>query len=437
MKVNLEISVEELIELMHQQKAKRVFFVWDRELKEVISSHSFLKNIATALKDDHVDYHAHEGIFLEIGSNSNALMGAFIHNTVRGQAAGGVRFWPYTKFMDYLKDGVRLAKGMTHKNALAGLWWGGGKGVICRPNNYRDPEVRKTIFKEYGEFISTLRGSYVTAEDLGANTDDMYNVLRGTRFTTCIPPKTGGSGNPSIPTAEGVLSGMEAALRFKGMDNLEGKSIAVMGAGNVGGHLIRLLFKKGVSRIISTDVDSERCESLKKEFQSEKLLVRMVPMDDMSILSEKVDILSPCATGGILNRSTIPTIQAPIVCGAANNQLKDPVQDGAAIRHRNIAYVPDFLVNRMGIVNCANEQYGYVPHDPFIQRHFDPEWENSIYRLTLQILQNAEHTGEASDAEAIRLAEEYSSVPHPIWGHRGQQIIRGLLHDHWESYVSF
>ncbi|MCH7677458.1 leucine dehydrogenase, partial [candidate division KSB1 bacterium] len=152
----------------------------------------------------------HEGLFFHITKNHDTLQGAFVHRTCRGQGAGGVRYWQYPTMEDYLRDGLRLSKGMTRKNALAGLWWGGGKGVIAHNPEIEksNPEIRASIYKEYGDLLTSIRGCYVTAEDVGTNVDDMANIFSSTRFTTCIPGHLGGSGNPSVPTARGVICGI-------------------------------------------------------------------------------------------------------------------------------------------------------------------------------------------------------------------------------------
>ncbi|RMD95914.1 MAG: hypothetical protein D6814_12390, partial [Calditrichaeota bacterium] len=148
---------------------------------------------------------------------------------------------------------------------------------------------------------------------------------------------------------------------------------------------------------------------------------------------EPCDIVAPCATGAILNLQSIPQIKAKIVCGAANNQLEDTYRDDRMLFEQGTIYVPDFLVNRMGIVNCSNEQYGYVDHDPFFERHLDKEWEHSIYQTTLRVLDLAHKTGEPPAHVAIRLADELSFKPHPIFGHRGQQIINSLVANRWHE----
>ncbi len=431
----LDGGIAGFIETMRTHDTERVWWVWDPADQVVKVSHPFMQEIAEWMQDDRIDYQRHEGIFLQIGLKTGALQGAFIHNTVRGQAAGGVRFWRYENLRDYLLDGIRLAKGMTHKNALAGLWWGGGKGVIARPDNasHRDPEFRRQLFREYGDLMTSLRGCYVTAEDAGVNTEDMAQLFARSRFTTCIPAELGGSGNPSVPTARGVVCAMEAALATMEMGSLLGKTIAVQGYGNVGIPMIRYLLEGGVSRIIAADVDELRREQVVREISDPRLELRLVNHDDNRILTEEVDIVSPCATGGTLNCDTIPDFKAAIVCGAANNQLRDPVNDGPLLVKHGITYVPDFLANRMGIVNCANEQNGYVPEDTDFLRHFSEGWEYGIPDLTGRILENAKESGTATDVEAVRLAEEFAARPHPLAGHRGQRIIEGLVNDRWEA----
>lgn len=428
-------SPDDFIELLRDREIRRVYWVWDPALRKIRCSHAFLREVAAQLESDAVDFHAHEGIFLEIGAQSGALIGAFVHNSVRGQAAGGVRYWPYGTFGDFLGDGIRLAKGMTHKNALAGLWWGGGKGVIAHAKgvDHQDPAVRRNVYNDFGRLMTSLRGCYVTAEDAGTNTDDMLHVHDATRFVTCIPEAMGGSGNPSIPTARGVLSAIEGALDHRGMGSIEGKTFAVQGIGNVGGPLARFLLEKGARRVIATDTNPRRKDALEAASDPSRLDIRITEPGDMSILSERVDVVAPCAHGATLNASTIPTLRAPIVCGAANNQLEVPGDDGQRLSVLGITYVPDFLANRMGIVNCANEQYGYVPDDESFNRHLGREWEHSIYVLTRRILKNADRTGKATDIEAVALAEDLARTPHPIWGHRGQAIINALVSDQWEA----
>jgi glutamate dehydrogenase/leucine dehydrogenase len=203
--------------------------------------------------------------------------------------------------------------------------------------------------------------------------------------------------------------------------------------GNVGGPLIRFLFEKNVRRIIACDINAGLADALRKSYAGLKLDVRTVSCGDESIFPEECDIFSPNATGAILNPRTIPLLKAKIVCGAANNQLEDPNRDDSSLFDRGIVYVPDFLANRMGIVNAANEQYGYVTEDPLFERHLSRDWEHSIFQTALRVLQEAKETGEPTGRIAVRQAEKLSLEPHPIFGHRGRQIIDSLVADRWHQ----
>ncbi|KAJ3088161.1 hypothetical protein HK102_009423 [Quaeritorhiza haematococci] len=341
----------------------------------------------------------------------------------------------------FFRDGLRLSKGMTHKNALAGIWWGGGKGVMARNSgkglSAQDAsEHRQVVYEEYGEFISRLRGCYVTAEDVGTNVKDMEAVYSKTRYTTCIPFELGGSGNPSVPTARGVAKGLEAAFDHLGK-NIEGATIAVQGAGHVGIPLIHFLFERGVKKIIASDIDGHRAEDIRKEFAGKEFELRIVDKSDMSILFEDVDAVCPCATGGILNAETIPKIRSKIVCGAANNQLRDIKKDDDLLKARNIIYVPDFLVNRMGIVNCCDEHMGSLENDPKLDQHLGRTWDNSIYNLLRKVLKDADATGTTPHKIAIKLADERSREVNLLYGHRGQVVIDTVVSSEaWKKWMS-
>jgi glutamate dehydrogenase/leucine dehydrogenase len=379
------------------------------------------------------DYHRHEGIFIEVGPETGALFGAFVHDTRRGQGQGGLRYWPYPTLAAFLSDGLRLAQGMTRKNALAGLWWGGAKGIIARDPAHRadDPGHRAALYREYAAFVTSLGGCYITAEDAGTGPSDMAQVFSATRFVTCIPPAFGGSGNPSPATARGVVCAMEGALDHRGEGPLAGKRIVMQGTGNVAAAMIGELLDRGVAHVLASEIDPNRRAELLARFAGAPLEIRLSPPGDASILAEPCDILAPNALGGILSPATIPTIQAPIICGAANNQLLDERRDADALRARGILYVPDFLANRMGIVSCANEQYGVVRGDPAIQRHLGRTWENSVYLTTRRTLELAEREGITTAAAAIHLADQLAAEPHPIWGHRGRAIIDTLVDQRW------
>jgi leucine dehydrogenase len=432
-----DLSPAAFCDFLRFEGIRRFYLVWDPDAGRVLASHQALEPLARFLEADRRDFDRHEGVFGQVAPDTGVLQSAVIHRTCRGQGAGGVRFWRYDTVEGFLRDGLRLSRGMTHKNALAGLWWGGGKGVMARATGAAgDPAARRRIYEEYGELMTGIQGCYVTAEDVGTSVEDMAAVFSRTRFTTCIPPSLGGSGNPSVPTARGVVRGMEAALAHRGLGGLAGKTVAVQGLGHVGEPLIGFLRERGVARVVGSDIDPARREDLLEKFPPAagwELDVRIVPRGDDSLLAEPADVLAPCATGGILNPRTIPTIRAGIVCGAANNQLEDPERDDVLLQERGITYLPDFLVNRMGIVNCADEQYGYLQDDPRIEAHLGDEWENSVYNLSLTVLDEAARTGRTPARVALDLAERRSFELHPVWGHRGAAIIRSLVGNGWKD----
>ncbi|XP_078676478.1 leucine dehydrogenase-like [Branchiostoma floridae x Branchiostoma belcheri] len=421
----------------HLQKLgiKRCFVVWDFEEGKVKVSHPELEELAQFCAADKVNYDEHEGVFMEVGRRTGVLMGAFVWRTYRGQACGGIRLWNYPGMDRYLTDGLRLAQGMGVKSALAGLWAGGGKGVVQEPmhNKHRDPSFRQNMFFDYGDFLSSLNGCYVSAEDVGLNVNDLNNVMQRTRYTTCISEELGGSGNPSILTGKGVVCAMEAALDFLSMGTLKEKTVAIQGAGNVALVIIETLLEKGVKYIYVTECHQNRVDDMKRILADKangRLEIQKVPIDDTSIMSYNCDILSPCALGGILNEDTIPQISAPIVCGAANNQLGCP-EDNQLLKERGITYIVDYVANRMGIVNCANETYGRLPDDPAITRHLGRDWENSVFKITKEILQKAEQEDVTPVEAADVLADKASRELHPIWPHRSQQIIKALVDGGW------
>jgi glutamate dehydrogenase/leucine dehydrogenase len=430
----IQQSPKQFIQFLKDENIKRFYFVYVRDKKTVRASHEALQTIADFLASDTRDFMMHEGLFFQLTEQYDILQGAFVHRTNRGQAAGGVRFWSYDNMEDYFRDGLRLAKGMTYKNALAGLWWGGGKGVMIHNEELdkNDRNLRDYIYSEYGKFLSTLNGCYVTAEDVGTHVADMAKVFTGTRFTTCIPGELGGSGNPSVATARGVISGMEAALDQLGRGKLNGKKVAVQGTGNVGEPLIRFLFEKGVEKVIAADINPENVNMVKELFRDKNLEVRIVEKSDQSILFEDVDILAPCAGGAMLNPNSIPQIKAEIICGAANNQLEDSDRDDQALYDRGITYIPDFLCNRMGIVNCANEQYGYVNNDPLIENHFSKDWKYSVFQMTRQVLRASKGKEMPPAMIANEIADRLSLENHPVMGHRSQLVIDSLVENKWQ-----
>jgi glutamate dehydrogenase/leucine dehydrogenase len=422
--------------LLSRERLRRAYLVRSPDTARLEASHPLLAELAAGTAKL-PDFAEHEGVFFEIGRRSGALLSATLHKTIRGQGAGGVRHWPYATVGELVRDGLRLSRGMGRKNALAGLWWGGGKGVIARAagDRYRDAAYRRALYEDYGAFVTSLRGAYVTAEDVGTTPPDMAAIYATTRFVTCIPEAVGGSGNPSPATAKGVLCAMEASLDHLGLGALDGKRVAVHGAGNVGASLIGELVQRG-ARVVVTEVSAAQCEAVRARFAGAPVEVRLVAAGDTSVLEEECDVVSPSALGGVLNPETIPKLRCRIVCGAANNQLLLEGRDDRALQDRGITFVPDFVASRMGIVSCANEQYGSLPDDPAILRHFGRTWENAVYVVTRKILEAAARDRVTTTEAATALADELSQVPHPIFPHRSAELVQALLRERWDAAMS-
>lgn len=373
-------------------------------------SHPELEPIRSILQNI-PDYDNHDLVAFQYNQTTDSLFSAFVHRTNRGQSQGGLRFYDYDSDHDLLFDGLRLSVGMSRKNALAGLWWGGGKGIVTKPS---EPYCRDTLFQNYGKFISRLRGVYVTAEDVGTSTIDTKNVLSETRFVTCIPPECGGSGNPSQMTGHGVVAALQTSLQHIHKP-IEETSVAIQGAGNVSYHIIEELLDLSVKRMYVTDVSMEQLQKIQtlrdqKETTTDLILKEASSVDFESL---PVDCLMPCAMGGTINKNTIPTISAKMICGAANNQLLES-DDDMLLKERGIVYLPDFVINRMGIVNCCNEQYGILSSDPLKENHFNPTNPHSIPTVINMILNTSGNIGNATIAE--RLADRLIEEPNPIYG---------------------
>ncbi|CAG8506378.1 9801_t:CDS:10, partial [Acaulospora morrowiae] len=446
----LSLNPKGFVSLLRSHGINAFHAIFNPKTGKVVTSHPILQPIGEFFVDEKKDFDKHEAIFGQIGPVSGVLQvmrslklrlrycirSSSGISTCRGAAAGGVRNWNYETVEDFFRDGIRLSRGMTHKNALANIWWGGGKGIIVRNtgvglNQESTPQQRKIVFEEYGSFLSSLKGVYVTAEDVGVKEEDVAAIFSKTRFTTCIPPEFGGSGNPSYSTARGVVRALEAVFSYIGKDSLQGSTFAVQGAGHVATGIIHLLLQEKVKHIFVSDVDLQKISAAEvrfaKEFKEGRLTFRFTEHYDHSILFEDVDAVVPSAVGGILNPETIPNIKAKIVCGAANNQLGDLYKDDKLLAERGIIYVPDFLVNRMGIVNCADEAAGYVENDPLFEKHLGDTWEYSIYNLTKFILEKTVTSGSTPQEVAIELAEQKSFETNPIFDHRGIQIINSLI----------
>ncbi|MBC2020153.1 Glu/Leu/Phe/Val dehydrogenase [Listeria booriae] len=272
-----------------------------------------------------------------------------IHDTTLGPALGGCRMWPYETEEEALEDVLRLARGMTYKNAAAGLNLGGGKTVIIG-----DPRKDKSeaMFRALGRYVESLNGRYIIAEDVGTTVADMDMIHAETDYVTGISESYGSSGNPSPMTALGVYSAMKrTALEAFGTDTLAERTIAVQGVGNVAYALCELLHKDG-AKLVVTDINQEAVNRAVAAFGA-----KAVAPDE--IYDVDADIFAPCALGGVLNDTTIPRLKVKAVCGSSNNQLLQTIHHGQMLADRGILYAPDYIVNAGGVINVADELSRY------------------------------------------------------------------------------
>ena len=311
-----------------------------------------------------------------------------IHNTVLGPALGGTRMWNYNNEWEALNDVLRLSRGMTFKSAITGLNLGGGKAVIIG-----DAKTQKTpeLMRKFGEFVHSLSGKYITAEDVGMTTEDMDTVREVTPYVTGISESKGGAGNPSPITAYGVFMGMKAAAKFKfGSDVLEGKTIFVQGIGHVGEVLVEHLVNEGAKVTIS-DINQERLESVRSKYD-------VTIYGGKDLYSEPMDIYAPCALGATINDQTIDKLKAKVIAGAANNQLAED-KHGMMLQDKGIVYAPDFLINAGGIINV------YAELENYDKQEIIRKTEN-IYHTTIEILERAKQNNVTTNMAAVSVAKE-------------------------------
>ena len=276
-------------------------------------------------------------------SGLNAIVA--IHSTALGPGMGGCRRWRYENEDAALADVLRLSHAMSYKHALAGMPFGGAKAVV-----FESESPRAGTFEAFGRAVERLGGRYITAEDVGTNVRDMALIAKSTAYVTGLHAGRGLGGDPSPYTALGVFKGIEASARDAlGVTDLRGVSVGIQGVGNVGFHLGRLLHAAGATLIVA-DVDPKKAERAVTSFGA-----RAVPID--SVLYEQVDVLAPCALGGVINEHTAPRLRARIVAGAANNQLL--TEDiGQLLMERGILYAPDYIINAGGVISVGAEYLG-------------------------------------------------------------------------------
>jgi leucine dehydrogenase len=316
-----------------------------------------------------------------------------VHSTVLGPALGGTRFWKYDSDEAAITDALRLSRGMTYKNAVAGLDLGGGKSVIIGDNRTTN---REAIFRAHGRAVESLGGRYITAEDVGTSTADMDFVHMETEHVAGLKEK---SGDPSPVTAHGVFRAVQASAKNRwGSDDLTGKVIAIQGCGSVGRYLAGELHEAGAKLIVS-DIDPERAQRVATATGAQ-----IVQGDD--IYSVKADIFAPCALGGIINDDTLPKFKFEVISGGANNQLLEE-RHGDKLEEMGMQYAPDFVANAGGVINVFGEVAGWDA----ARAH---KKADEIYDTILQVFDIAKKESIPSYKAADRLAEQrLASVKNP------------------------
>ncbi len=337
---------------------------------------------------EHPDFNSHELVAFKEDRKSGLRAIIAIHNANLGPALGGCRIFPYADSNAALSDVLRLSRGMTYKSALAGLPLGGGKSVIIA-----DPKTDKTqdLLLAMGDFIESLGGRYITAEDSGTSVADIKMMAERTEHVSGILDGSLHGGDPSPSTAYGVFKGIEAGVAWQYQSGLSGIKVALQGIGNVGFYLARLLRNAGAT-VYAADINPQNLERAVNE-------LGVIAMGLDEILCADVDVLAPCALGGAVNAQSIDQIRAGVVAGAANNQLADETM-GDALRHKGILYAPDFVINAGGIIDVFYQRQGTLAPDAVQAK------VGVIGETTTEIFDRARTLSLPTDQVAEQLAEE-------------------------------
>ena len=329
-------------------------------------------------------YDDHEQIVFCSDAASGLKAIICIHSTALGPAVGGCRMWEYNTDEGALVDALRLSRGMTYKNAMAGLPFGGGKSVIIG-----NPKTLKSeaLVRAFGKFVHSVSGRYVTAEDVGTSPADIAIVHKETPYVLGLEGK---SGDPSPMTAYGVYKGIKAAVKFKlGRDSLDGVKIAVQGLGHVGYYLCKHLSEEG-AKLVVTDINKESIEKVVAEFKA-------TAVDVNAIYTQDVDVYAPCALGATVNDETLPRLKCSIIAGAANNVLAED-RHGVALMNRGILYAPDYVINAGGIINVSFE-------NNYSKEAAMKKTEN-IYNTLMNVFERAKAENKPTNAVADEIARQ-------------------------------
>jgi leucine dehydrogenase len=310
-----------------------------------------------------------------------------IHDTTLGPALGGCRMWNYASEEDAIMDALRLARGMTYKNAAAGLNLGGGKTVII---GNAKTDKSEALFRSLGRYIQGLGGRYITAEDVNTTVTDMDLIHMETNYVTGVSQAYGSSGNPSPMTALGVFRGMQATAKVAlGSEDLAGKTVAIQGLGNVGYAVAQYVHNAG-GKLVVTDINPDSVKRAVEQFDAKAV-------DIADIFDVECDIFAPCALGAIINDKTIDRLRCKIIAGSANNQLAED-RHGDTLHNRGILYAPDYVINSGGVINVADELEGYNAERA--KKKID-----NIYNIMLDLYATAERENIPSYVAADHMAE--------------------------------
>lgn len=334
--------------------------------------------------------HGHEQLIYCYDEHTGLKALIAIHNTILGPALGGTRMWNYKTEEEALVDVLRLSRGMTFKASISGLNLGGGKAVIIG-----DAKTMKTeaYLRRFGRFIESLKGKYITAEDVNMSPDDMEYIAMETDYVTGLSEKMGGAGDPSPFTAYGVYMGMKAcAKEAYGSDRLEGKRIGVQGVGHVGYHLVKHLINEG-AKVTVSDIYKDKINLITKEFEVEVA-------EENSIYTSPIDIYAPCALGASINDETIDLLKCDIIAGAANNQLSNEHEHGKQLMSKGIIYAPDFMINAGGLINVGMEYLGYHNKERVFKN------VEKIYNTVLSIIHKSKEEKIPPQEAAIKIASQ-------------------------------
>lgn len=337
----------------------------------------------------HSAYDNHEQVAFYSDAKSGLRAIIAIHNTNLGPSLGGCRMWPYADDNEALNDVLRLSRGMTYKSAMAGLKLGGGKSVIIGdPHQHKTPELLHAM----GDFLNTLNGRYITAEDSGTSVEDMKIISENTKNVSGVSAHSVYGGDPSPSTASGVFVGLKAAVQHRwGSADLKGMKVALQGVGNVGFRLAKLLKEAGAELFIS-DIFTDNVNRAVTELGA-------TAVSSEEIFDLDVDLFAPCAMGAVLNDETIARLQAKVIAGASNNQLAEP-RHAASLRDKGILYAPDYVINAGGIIDVYYQQQSEYTLGQ-VAEHID-----TIGSTLQEVFQRADETGATTAEVADRVAEE-------------------------------